>query len=84
MTNLRYVADGLGLMVLPSSAIFHLEKTKQLKAISISNPALTRDVLLLNNAKKISSLAMQVVSNNVIALTKDAHSLGHWRGELLL
>jgi LysR family nitrogen assimilation transcriptional regulator len=84
MTNLRYVADGLGLMILPSSAIFHLEKTKQLKAISISNPALTRDVLLLNNAKKISSLAMQVVSNNVIALTKDAHSLGHWRGELLL
>jgi LysR family nitrogen assimilation transcriptional regulator len=84
MTNLRYVADGLGLMVLPSSAIFHLEKTKQLKAISITNPALTRDVLLLNNAKKTSSVAMQVVSNNVIALTKDAHSLGHWRGELLL
>jgi LysR family nitrogen assimilation transcriptional regulator len=83
MTNLRYVTDGLGLMILPSSATFHLEKTKQLKAIPIIKPALTRDVLLLNNAKKTSSVAMQVVSNTVLALTKNAHSLDDWRGELL-
>jgi LysR family nitrogen assimilation transcriptional regulator len=84
MTNLRYVTDGLGLMILPSSATFHLEKTKQLKAIPIIKPELTRDVLLLNNAKKTSSVAMQVVSNTVLALTKNAHSLGDWKGELLI
>jgi LysR family nitrogen assimilation transcriptional regulator len=83
MTNLRYVTDGFGLMLLPSSAVFHLEKAKQLKAISVINPELTRTVLLQNNTKKTSSLAMQVVSKTVLNLVKKAHSLGDWRGQLL-
>ena len=84
MTNLRYVTDGFGLMILPSSAIFHLEKTIQLKAIPIINPQITREVLLLNNTKKPSSIAMQMVSETIVALVKEAHSLGDWRGQLLI
>lgn len=84
MTNLRYVTEGLGLMILPSSAIFHLEKTAQLKAILIIQPEFTRDVLLLNNTKKTSSVGMQVVSKTVIKIVKEAHSLGDWRGQLLI
>jgi LysR family nitrogen assimilation transcriptional regulator len=83
MTNLRYVTDGLGLMILPSSAIFHLEKTKQLNAIPIIQPELTRDVLLMNNAKRTSTIAMQVVGKTLMNIVKNAHSLGDWRGELL-
>jgi LysR family nitrogen assimilation transcriptional regulator len=84
MTNLRYVTDGFGLMILPSSAIFNLEKSKQLKAIPIINPQLTREVLLLNNTKKPSSMAMQVLSKTIVTLVKEAHSLGDWRGQLLI
>jgi LysR family nitrogen assimilation transcriptional regulator len=83
MTNLRYVTDGLGLMILPSSAVFHLEKSKQVKTIAITQPEISRDVLLVNNSKRASSIAMQVLSKTIFTLTEDAHSLGNWRGELL-
>jgi LysR family nitrogen assimilation transcriptional regulator len=83
MTNLRYVTDGRGLMILPSSATFHLEKAKQVRAIPIIQPELTRNVVLLNNTKQTSSLAMQIVSKTVLELVRKAHSLGDWRGELL-
>jgi LysR family nitrogen assimilation transcriptional regulator len=83
MTNLRYVTDGLGLMILPSSAVFHLEKYKQVKTIAITQPELSRDVLLVNNSKRPGSIAMQVVSKTILRLTKEAHSLGNWRGKLL-
>jgi LysR family nitrogen assimilation transcriptional regulator len=83
MTNLRYVTDGLGLMILPSSAVFHLEKSKQVKTIAITQPELSRDVLLESNAKRPSSIAMQVASKTILKLTEEAHSLGNWRGELL-
>jgi LysR family nitrogen assimilation transcriptional regulator len=83
MTNLRYVTDGLGLMILPSSATFHLEKAKLLKSIPIVNPEITRDVVMLNNSKQTSSVAMQVVRKTVLSLTQNAHTLGDWRGKLL-
>jgi LysR family nitrogen assimilation transcriptional regulator len=83
MTNLRYVTDGLGLMILPSSAVFHLEKSKQVKTITITQPELSRDVLLVNNSKRATSIAMQVVSKTILELIKEAHSLGNWRGKLL-
>ena len=83
MTNLRYVTDGLGLMILPSCAIFHLEKSKQVKTITVTRPELSRNVLLMNNSKHPASIAMQVVSKTILGLTKDAHSLGYWRGQLL-
>jgi LysR family nitrogen assimilation transcriptional regulator len=83
MTNLRYVTDGLGLMILPSSAVFHLEKSKQVKTITITQPELSRDVLLVNNSKRVASIAMQVVSKTILGLTKEAHSLGNWRGKIL-
>jgi LysR family nitrogen assimilation transcriptional regulator len=83
MTNLRYVTDGLGLMILPSSAVFHLEKSQQVKTITITQPELSREVVLVNNSKRPSSIAMQVVSKTIFTLTEDAHSLGHWRGKLL-
>lgn len=83
MTNLRYVTDGLGLMILPSSATFHLEGSNQVKAIPIVQPKLTRDVLLMNNTKKTSTVAMQVANKTLLELVKNAHSLGNWRGELL-
>ncbi|WP_339725030.1 LysR family transcriptional regulator [uncultured Paraglaciecola sp.] len=83
MTNLRYVTDGLGLMILPSSAVFHLEKTKQINSLCITQPKLSREVLLVNNAKHPTSNVKQIVSKILFELTKDAHSLGNWRGELL-
>jgi LysR family nitrogen assimilation transcriptional regulator len=69
-------------MILPSSATFHLEKAKQVRAIPIIQPELTRNVVLLNNTKQTSSLAMQIVSKTVLELVRKAHSLGDWRGEL--
>jgi LysR family nitrogen assimilation transcriptional regulator len=83
MTNLRYVTDGLGLMILPSSAIFHLEKSAQIKAINIVKPELNRDVILLNNTRHPKSISMQAVRKTVIELIKEAHSLGNWRGKLM-
>ena len=84
MTNLRYVTEGKGLMFLPSSATFHLEKAEKIKNITVKNPALVREVMLVSNSSRPSSVASQVVSEAVLSLSKQAHSLGHWRGELLI
>jgi hypothetical protein len=70
-------------MILPSCAVFHLEKSKQIKTITITQPELNRDVLLVNNSKRPVSIAMQIVSKTILGLTKEAHSMGNWRGELL-
>jgi LysR family nitrogen assimilation transcriptional regulator len=44
MTTLRYVMDGYGILLSPTSAFYHLQKTDQIHALEIVEPTLWRDV----------------------------------------
>ncbi|RDV28904.1 LysR family transcriptional regulator [Alteromonas aestuariivivens] len=82
MTGLRQVMQGEGLMILPSSATFHLEESQLLKAIKIVSPEMKRTVLLATNRNvpiNDASLKMISVIKRVVA---QVQQLDQWRGVL--
>lgn len=84
MTSLRFITAGNGIIILPSSAIFHLEKTQHVVAIKIVSPVMTREVSIVNTSARTSTRAMQAVSQAVKEITLSTHASNQWRGELLL
>lgn len=82
MTGLRQVMQGEGLMILPSSAMFHLEDSGLIKSIKITAPTMTRSVLMATRrCRPLSNamLKMMDVIKDVVAMEQRAN---HWRGEL--
>lgn len=82
MTSLRYVTDGLGLILLPSSAFFHLKKQSMINAIEIIEPNISRDVLLIHNTQHANSIAKQAIYDLVKEITLEANEDGRWQGNL--
>lgn len=83
MTTLHYVTQGLGLIICPSSAVFHLESCKQLRIINIIQPSLQRDVFLQLAHKKQHDPATLAVFELLREVTAAAHNNKSWRGTLL-
>lgn len=83
MTTLHYVTQGLGLIVLPSSATFHLETNKQLRKINIIQPQLLRDVYLHLADKNKQNPATLAVFELIREVTATAHANHSWQGELI-
>ncbi|GAB2697131.1 LysR family transcriptional regulator [Aliiglaciecola sp. 3_MG-2023] len=84
MTGLRQVIQGEGLMILPSSAMYHLEESKVIKTLKIEQPEMTRMVLATTNkGKRISDASIQML-NVIKAVTASEQALSHWRGRLAL
>lgn len=83
MTSLRYVTEGHGLIMLPSSAFFHLESAGQINAIPIVNPQITREVVLMHSTKRAMTFAMQSVMQLIKTITYASQRDKLWRGELL-
>ncbi|MFW8592219.1 LysR family transcriptional regulator [Glaciecola sp. 2405UD65-10] len=83
MTTLYYVTQGFGLVVLPSSGVFHLESSKQIRAINIVKPKLQREVYLQIASNKSREKAVNVVYELIREITANAHAQNNWRGELL-
>ncbi len=82
MTGLRQLLQGEGAMILPSSAIFHLEESGLVKALKIEEPVMRRQVLMASNrsvSMSDANLKMREVIRRVTALEQE---IGHWRGEL--
>ena len=44
MTTLRYMVDGHGVLLSPTSAFYHLQQANQIQAIEIVEPTLWREV----------------------------------------
>lgn len=82
MTGLRQVMQGEGVMILPSSAVFHLEEAGLLKSIKIVEPQMQRLVIAATN--KTSPLSDSVLRMLRIIQTtvKKEQALTHWRGSL--
>ncbi|HCA75892.1 MAG TPA: LysR family transcriptional regulator [Alteromonas sp.] len=83
MTGLRQVIQGEGLMILPSSAMYHLEESKVIKSLKITQPDMKRQVLAATN----SNFAMTDAIVKMLSIIQEASSTeqacGHWRGNLL-
>lgn len=81
MTTLRYVSDGYGLLLSPSSSFYHLEKTGQIHALEITDPAIERDVYISMAANRPRSSLMRAVIPLIHEVVREEHRAGHWRGE---
>ena len=82
MSTLRYVMEGRGAMIAPSSAIHHLESTGSVKAIKITNPELLRHVVANTHVERPTTRAMKIVLDEVESIVKKMHNKGVWRGKL--
>ena len=83
MTTLHYVSQGFGLAVLPSSAIFHLENTNQIRAVPIIQPKLERDVFIQMALGKNEDSAVGVVMELIRQTSANVHANRSWRGRFL-
>lgn len=83
MTGLRQVMQGEGLMILPSSAMYHLEESGVVKSIKIIQPEMKRMVLAAtNNTRSLSDPVVRMLGV-LKKVTAAEQALDNWRGELL-
>lgn len=82
MTGLRQVMQGEGLMILPSSAMFHLEESGLLKSLKIENPQMHRQVLAATNSSDSLSDATIRMLSIIKKVVAQEQALNHWRGKL--
>ena len=82
MTGLRQVMQGEGVMILPTSAIFHLEESGLVSILKIVDPEMQRLVIAATN--KTSPLRDSVIK--ILRVIKQViaseQALQHWRGTL--
>lgn len=83
MTTLRYVADGHGIMLSPSSAFYHLLQTNQIQAIDIVEPTLWREVCVSTAIERPQTALLNAVIPLIKEVTKAEWEAGRWQGELL-
>ena len=67
-------------MILPSSAIFHLEEGGLVKALKIEEPEMRRKVLMATNRSASLSDANLKMREVIRRITAVEQELGHWRG----
>ncbi len=83
MTTLRYVSDGYGMLLSPSSSFYHLEEAGQIHALEITDPAIERDVYISTVANRPRSSLIRAVIPLIHEVVRQEHRAGHWRGELI-
>lgn len=81
MTGLRQVIQGEGLMILPSSAMYHLEESKVVKSIKIVQPEMRRQVLAATNSNFAMSDAIVKMIAIIQEVTAAEQKAEHWRGK---
>ncbi len=80
MTTLRYVSDGYGMLLSPSSSFYHLEKTDQVHALEIVEPCMKRDVYITRAANRPRTSLMRAVIPLIYEVVQQEQQAGHWRG----
>ncbi|MBU2966146.1 LysR family transcriptional regulator [Amphritea sp. 2_MG-2023] len=81
MTTLRYVSDGYGMLLSPSSSFYHLEETGQVHALEIVDPCMKRDVYITRAANRPRTSLMRAVIPLIYEVVQQEQQAGHWRGE---
>ena len=82
MTTLRYVADGYGALLSPTSALFHLQETEQIHVIDIEQPEIWRDVFICTSAERPQTTLIRAVIPLIRTVAQQEFEAGHWQGEL--
>ncbi|MBU2979676.1 LysR family transcriptional regulator [Alteromonas sp. C1M14] len=82
MTGLRQLLQSDSAMILPSSAIFHLEESGLVKALKIEQPEMRRQVLMATNRSKAMTDACIKMQDVIRRATHQEQALDHWRGKM--
>lgn len=83
-TGLRQVMNTGGAMILPSSAIFHLEEMGLVSSFLIEQPVMQRKVVLAtNNAVSLTPASIKVI-NVIKDVVENVNRAHQWRGRLML
>lgn len=82
MTTLRYVADGYGALLSPSSAFFHLELTGQVHALEVEQPEIWRDVFISTSSERPQTALIRAVIPLIRKVVRQEYDAGHWKGEI--
>lgn len=83
MTGLRQVMQGEGLMILPSSAMFHLEESKVVKSLKIVQPEMKRQVLAATNSNFTLTDAIVKMISIIQEVTEVEQRAQRWRGKFV-
>ncbi|WP_191600454.1 LysR family transcriptional regulator [Marinomonas algicola] len=83
MTTLRYVVDGHGVLLSPTSAFFHLQQTGQIQAIEIVEPTLWREVCITTSIDRPQTAMLKAVIPLIRQVTTMECNSGRWQGEAL-
>ncbi|BFT31401.1 LysR substrate-binding domain-containing protein [Alteromonas sp. D210916BOD_24] len=82
MTGLRQVMQGEGVMILPTSAIFHLKASGLVSTLKITQPEMLRSVYAVTSKRMSQDLSVIQVMNIVRKVVAQENALQHWCGTL--
>ncbi|MDX3774570.1 LysR family transcriptional regulator [Chromatiaceae bacterium AAb-1] len=83
MATLQRVTEKDEMLIMPSSAFFHLEAKKQVYALLITEPEIEGDVQLMTAANRPQTKAVRVVQQVIENMVRRVHREQKWRGTLL-
>ena len=82
MTGLRQVMQGEGVMILPTSAIFHLRESGLVSTLKITQPEMHRTVLAATKKQRKSALDYGNIIDIIRKVVAKENALNHWCGTL--
>ncbi len=82
MTGLRQVIQGEGVMILPTSAIFHLKASGLVSTLKITQPEMTRSVYAVTNKRIAQDPSITQVLSIIRKVVAQENALQHWCGTL--
>lgn len=80
MTSLRYVTEGHGLLLTPSSSFFHLQANNQIHALEVIEPELWRDVYIMKRTDRPETQLLRTASRLIREVRDRESKAGHWLG----
>ncbi|GGB80096.1 LysR family transcriptional regulator [Marinobacterium zhoushanense] len=80
LTGLRFSAQGLCNIILPSSAFYHLEERGEVQGFKIVNPEVLRDVYLAVDARKPLRLRTIKMMEVIRECVQQENLVQHWIG----
>jgi len=82
LTSLRFACEGYCHLLLPSSAFYHLEKSRLLKSFKVVEPEIYRNVYIaVDSNRPVRNISLELIKI-IKSLTKQANKDGTWLGRL--
>jgi LysR family nitrogen assimilation transcriptional regulator len=82
MTGLRQVINGEGVMILPTSAIFHLKESGLVASVKIIEPDMHRTVFAFTDKSTVNQRHVQTALGTIKKVVSAEHERQHWCGKL--